>query len=121
MTGALVSAVKVGKRFGTLAALEDVTLDVATGEVVCIIGPSGSGKSTLLHCLGGLHPWAAGEAPARRGEDVHLESEPVRLGRRVAHGVEPLGRAEDDLLRHRLPTTSGDVGELEAGDAGALS
>jgi ABC-type polar amino acid transport system ATPase subunit len=41
----------VAKRFGTLAALDGIDLEVGYGEVVCIIGPSGSGKSTLLRCI----------------------------------------------------------------------
>ena len=54
MTSHLVSAVKVGKRFGAVQALEDVTLDVEAGEVVCIIGPSGPGKTTFLRCITSL-------------------------------------------------------------------
>ncbi len=35
-------------------AVDDIDLDVATGEFVAVMGPSGSGKSTLLHCMAGL-------------------------------------------------------------------
>lgn len=42
------------KSFGTNEVLKSINLDVASGEVVCIIGPSGSGKSTLLRCLNRL-------------------------------------------------------------------
>lgn len=40
--------------FGKLHVLKGVSLDVAQGEVVCVIGPSGAGKSTFLHCLNRL-------------------------------------------------------------------
>jgi putative ABC transport system ATP-binding protein len=49
-----ISIQNLSKSFGTNEVLKDISLDVATGEVVCVIGPSGSGKSTLLHCMAGL-------------------------------------------------------------------
>ena len=39
------------KSFGTLEVLRGIDLEIAPGEVVCVIGPSGSGKSTLLRCV----------------------------------------------------------------------
>ncbi|HEX3240335.1 MAG TPA: amino acid ABC transporter ATP-binding protein [Solirubrobacterales bacterium] len=51
----------VRKRFGDLEVLKGVNLDVAKGEVVCILGPSGSGKSTLLRCVNLLEPPEEGE------------------------------------------------------------
>jgi polar amino acid transport system ATP-binding protein len=42
------------KSFGDRVVLDSIDLDVACGEIVCIIGPSGSGKSTLLRCVDGL-------------------------------------------------------------------
>jgi len=39
------------KSFGKLEVLKDISLTIAEGEVVCVIGPSGSGKSTFLRCL----------------------------------------------------------------------
>ncbi len=46
----------VTKSFGTKKVLDDITLDVADHEVLCLIGASGSGKSTLLRCLNLLEP-----------------------------------------------------------------
>lgn len=51
----------IHKRFGDLEVLKGVDLDVAKGEVVCVLGPSGSGKSTLLRCVNLLEPPEQGE------------------------------------------------------------
>ena len=48
---AIVSIRNLHKKFGAFEALAGINLDVAEGEVVCIIGPSGSGKSTLIRCI----------------------------------------------------------------------
>jgi putative ABC transport system ATP-binding protein len=50
----LLACVDLFKRFGTTAALEGASMEVAAGEVVAVMGPSGSGKSTLLHCAAGI-------------------------------------------------------------------
>jgi polar amino acid transport system ATP-binding protein len=50
----MISVRDVGKAYGSHRVLDHVNLEVAKGEVVCVIGPSGSGKSTLLRCINGL-------------------------------------------------------------------
>ncbi len=52
----MVRVSHVHKYFGRLHVLNDVSLEVARGEVVVVIGPSGSGTSTLLRCLTYLEP-----------------------------------------------------------------
>ena len=60
MAEPIVSMSHVDKHFGTLHVLKDITLDVAPGEVVVVIGASGSGKSTLIRCVNGLEPFQGG-------------------------------------------------------------
>jgi ABC-type polar amino acid transport system ATPase subunit len=62
MSDKLIEVRDVGKIFGNgVAALRGVSMSVARGEVVCIVGPSGSGKSTLLRTLNALEPVTRGE------------------------------------------------------------
>ncbi|MEK1905504.1 MAG: ATP-binding cassette domain-containing protein, partial [Pseudomonas sp.] len=44
----------IHKGFGAFKALDGVSLDIAAGELVCLLGPSGCGKTTLLRCIAGL-------------------------------------------------------------------
>jgi polar amino acid transport system ATP-binding protein len=66
----------VHKSFGDNHVLKGIDLEVATGEVLTIIGPSGSGKSTLLRCVNLLEPlndgrvYFEGEEITRKGVDV---------------------------------------------------
>jgi polar amino acid transport system ATP-binding protein len=79
MSQPMVKAESVHKRFGRLEVLKGVSLEVESGQVVCIIGPSGSGKSTFLRCINHLEKidagrlWVDGELVGYRqvGDKLH--------------------------------------------------
>ena len=67
----------LGRKFGDIAALDDVSFHLGSGEIVGLVGPNGSGKTTLLEVMCGLQPAAAGSVtwqgqplPAERRKDV---------------------------------------------------
>ncbi|AZY95012.1 MAG: amino acid ABC transporter ATP-binding protein [Paracoccus sp. (in: a-proteobacteria)] len=72
-----VSIRNLRKSYGSFEALRGIDLDVAKGEVVCIIGPSGSGKSTLIRCINRLE----GFDPA---SEIRVDGTPVTTGRALA-------------------------------------
>ncbi len=69
-----ISVLNSTKRFGTFTALEDVNLDIRSGELLALLGPSGSGKTTLLRIIAGLDWPDEGE--------VHFDGEDA-----LAHSV----------------------------------
>jgi polar amino acid transport system ATP-binding protein len=91
--GPMLVARNLKKTFGSFTALEDVSLDINHGEVLCIIGPSGSGKSTFLRCLNQLERIDGGA--------VWIDGELIGY-RRSGDRLYPLSDAE--VARQRLAT-----------------
>jgi branched-chain amino acid transport system ATP-binding protein len=77
---ALLSVEHVTRRFGGVVAVEDVTLDVAEGEIVGLIGPNGAGKTTLFNLITRLYKPDEGEI-VFDGESL-LRTPPHRVVRR---------------------------------------
>ncbi len=74
----------LAKQHGNTAVFEGVSLHVAAGESVAIVGESGVGKSTLLHCMAGLEHWDSGQV-SLAGQSLDALDDDGRARWRRAH------------------------------------
>jgi polar amino acid transport system ATP-binding protein len=125
----MVKAEGVHKRFGRLEVLKGISLEVAPGNVMCVIGPSGSGKSTFLRCTNHLEKidqgrlWVDGELVGYRQEAGKLyelrESEIVRSRAKIGMvfqrfnlfphmtAIENVRLAQEQVLRRKSDEAEG--------------
>jgi simple sugar transport system ATP-binding protein len=83
-TAAPILAVRgVGKYYGNIVALKDITTEVHAGSVTCILGDNGAGKSTLIKILSGVHTHDEGELLCD-GSPVRMSSPRDALDRGIA-------------------------------------
>jgi branched-chain amino acid transport system permease protein len=75
----MLEATGVRKAFGGLVAVNDVSFEVRTGEILALIGPNGAGKSTTFNLITGLLPLSAGKVRFR-GEEI-AGARPQRVAR----------------------------------------
>ena len=91
----IVVAADVRKTFGSVQALDGVSIEIATGRVLCIVGPSGSGKSTFLRCINQLERidsgaiWVDGELVGYRrvGDKLYELTDAEVARQRLASGM----------------------------------
>ena len=77
---------RVSKRFGPRAILNDVSLEVAAGEYVAVVGESGIGKSTLLNAIAGLEPVDSGNIVFDKKEITAMDDDALAVLRREHFG-----------------------------------
>ena len=82
---------RLTKRYGTLTAVRDLTLEVGRGEVYALLGPNGAGKTTALRCLATLLAPTAGSAEV---DGLDVVEEPVAVRRRFAFLAASMGLYE---------------------------
>ena len=78
-----MSGLRIGKSYGNITALKDISLRVHAGEVTGILGDNGAGKSTLIKIISGLHQQTDGELLVD-GEPTKFNSPKEALGRGIA-------------------------------------
>jgi sulfate/thiosulfate transport system ATP-binding protein len=70
----------INKRFGDFVALDDVSLNIPTGQLTALLGPSGGGKSTLLRIIAGLESADSGSVHIEGKEATHLPPQKRNVG-----------------------------------------
>jgi len=79
----LVRLVDASKRYGSVIALQNITMQVSGGEVTCVLGDNGAGKSTLIKIIAGLHQPSSGSYEVD-GTPVSFSSPREALDRGIA-------------------------------------
>ena len=82
----MLTLASVSKRFGERTVLNAVSLEIAAGEYVAILGESGIGKSTLLNVIAGLEPVDSGKIVFQERDLTALDDDALTLLRRESFG-----------------------------------
>src|SRR6187402_2759897 len=94
-----ISVRHLTKRFGARTVVDDVSLEVASGEIVGFLGPNGSGKTTTIRMICGLLSPDAGEGTVL-GHDVGREAELIK--RKVGYMTQRFSLYEDLSIEENL-------------------
>ena len=117
----IVSIKDIHKSFGAVKVLNGVSLEIAKGEVACIIGPSGAGKSTILRCINGLIPIDSGSIRVAqfRVEKLKADRDIIALRKEVSivfqqYNLYPHKTALANVMMAPLHVLKEDSKEVEA-------
>mgnify|MGYP003612376075 FL=1 len=116
---ALLEIRNITRRFGSLEAVKDVTLDIEAGEFFTLLGPSGCGKTTILRMIAGFDAPDAGELyldgqplagtpPEKRPVHTVFQSYALfphlTVAGNIAFPLEMAGRSRDEIRRRTAET-----------------
>ena len=104
----LIEVKDLSKFFGSVIALQDISMSVAAGEVMCLLGDNGAGKSTLIKTLSGVHEPSSGQISVE-GRTVHFHSPKDALDAGIATvhqhlAIQPLMSVTRNFFMGREPT-----------------
>ena len=117
----IISVNDIHKSFGAVEVLKGVSLEIAKGDVACIIGPSGAGKSTILRCINGLIPIDSGSIRVAQFqvEKLKADRDIIALRKEVSivfqqYNLYPHKTALANIMMAPLYVLKEDPGEVEA-------
>ena len=104
----LIEVDNLCKFFGSVIAIQDISMTVAAGEVMCLLGDNGAGKSTLIKTLSGVHEPSSGQISVE-GRAVHFHSPKDALDAGIATvhqhlAIQPLMSVTRNFFMGREPT-----------------
>jgi polar amino acid transport system ATP-binding protein len=116
---AFISLRDVHKSFGAVRVINGVSLDVARGKTICVIGPSGSGKSTLIRCVNALVPINSGSITVDGIEVNDPKLDKLALRRKVGivfqqYNLFPHKTALQNIMMAPVTVLKQDKAEVEA-------
>jgi ABC-2 type transport system ATP-binding protein len=98
----VLSALHLTRRFGDRVAVDDVSFDLAAGEVFALLGPNGAGKTTILRMIAGLIAPTSGSV--RLGRETMSQANAARLRGRIGFLTEAPGLWDSLSVRMNLVT-----------------
>ena len=104
----LIRVADVSKFFGSVIALQDISLTVSAGEVMCLLGDNGAGKSTLIKTLSGVHKPSKGRLEVEgRAVSFNSPKDALDAGIATVHqhlAIQPLMSVTRNFFMGREPT-----------------
>jgi ABC-2 type transport system ATP-binding protein len=106
------------RRFGPITAVRDLTLQIATGEVLGLLGPNGSGKTTTIRMLCGLLAPSEGTAAVA---GIEVTEAPDHIKERIGYMSQRFGLYEDLTVAENMDFYGGIYGLRDAGRRGRIA